>query len=171
MITIQRYGESDEGSGNSLISYAGQPYLNFCYFFNAFENPDGVTLKYLFPSFHHFVLGDFEGSLALQKEMYMRTGIYCGVFYTLLGDFMVSDGRMGPFILTIVYLFVSLFAYRKHKRDCSFENYFVAFLLMLVPTIGIITYYYNNISMTISLILVLLLLKVTNRSYKYKKAV
>ena len=160
IVTIGRYEDSDVGTGGSLISYAGQSYYYFCYFWENFKNPDGVTLKYLFPSFHHFILNDFDGSLALQQEMTTRTGIFTGQFYTLLGDFIVSDGKIGPFIITIVYLFLSVMVYKKKGNSCSFERYFVVFLLMLIPTTGIISYFYANFSVTFSLIAILILMRV-----------
>lgn len=159
IVTIGRYGDSDVGAGGSLISYAGQPYYYFCYFWENFNNPDGVTLKYLFPSFHHFILHDFDGSLALQQELTTQTGIFTGQFYTLLGDFIISDGKTGPFIITIVYLFLSVLVYRRKGNRCSFERYFVVYLLMLIPTTGIISYYYANFAVTFSLIAILLLLR------------
>ena len=163
IVTIGRYGDSDVGTGGSLISYAGQPYYYFCYFWENFNNTDGVTLKYLFPSFHHFILNDFDGSLALQQELTTKTGIFTGQFYTLLGDFIISDGKVGPFIITLVYLFLSVLIYRRKGNRCSFERYFVVYLLMLIPTTGIISYYYANFAVTFSLITVLLLMRILSK--------
>lgn len=157
VVTISRYGESDSGAFGSIINYAGQPFLNFCYFFNEFHNPDGITLKYLFPATHYYIIGDYDSSIALQQEMTERTGIFTGVFYTVLGDFLVSDGLFGPFLIVGVYLVLSGIVLKRNKV-VSFEQLLLAFFLMLVPTLGTITYYYNNYVITINLIFIILLL-------------
>lgn len=158
VVTISRYGESESGAFGSIINYAGQPYLNFCYFFNEFHNPDGVTLKYLFPATHCYVIGDYDSSIALQQEMTERTGIFTGVFYTVLGDFLVSDGLLGPFLIVGVYLVLANLILKRNKA-VSFEKLLLAFFLMFIPTLGTITYYYNNYVITINLIFTLLLLR------------
>lgn len=165
VVTISRYGESDSGAFGSIINYAGQPFLNFCYFFNEFHNPDGITLKYLFPATHYYIIGDYDSSIALQQEMTERTGIFTGVFYTVLGDFLVSDGLFGPFLIVGVYLVLASIVLKRNKV-VSFEQLLLAFFLMLVPTLGTITYYYNNYVITINLIFVILLLRYLKNNNK-----
>jgi hypothetical protein len=168
IVTIGRFGQSDSGASNSLICYAGQSYLNFCKFYDSFNNIDGVTLKYLFPSYHHYILGDFDGSVALQKEMSMRTGIFTGLFYSLLGDFIISDGKAGPFIITLFYIIISKLFLKKHTDCLSFRNYFISFLIFIIPTTGIISYFYGNYDRTIILFIILLIMRVVKgKKIKY----
>lgn len=169
IVTIQRFSESDVGSKTSIISYAGQSYPNFCVFNESFNNPDGITLKYLFPSFHHFVLKDYDGNVELQLEMSARTGMECGVFYTLLGSFILSDGCAGPFIITFVFLFIGSLCFRKKNNTISFERFFVSYLLLLIPATGFIAYIYASAGNTITVMLFIFLLFASRSKTQIKK--
>ena len=77
-----------------------------------------------------------------------------GVFYTHLGSFMLSAGKIGPFMITCVYLTLFYFLFKEKKNlqtskktdiNClPFEKLMVVFFLLCIPTVGCICYYYEN---------------------------
>lgn len=159
-VTINRFGQGEdkEASTNSVVAYAGQPYVNFCYFTEKFRNPDGVTLKYLIPLTHKYVLGDYKGSVDHQQYLTKKTGIECGVFCSVIGDFYLSDGLIGPFIITLYYLLLTKLVFRRRKDTISFRRLFVSFAVMIIPCVGTITYLYNNENTVLPLYLMIIMM-------------
>lgn len=157
-VTFNRFGQDQEGSTNATVSYAGKPYVNFCYFEERFHNPDGITLKYLLPVTHIYIIKDYKNSVHNQQVMTRKTGIDCGTFYSVLGDFIVSDGLIGPFLITLVFIILSNVFLRKKGTIISFRHLFVSFLVMIIPCLGIITYLYNNQNTTLPIYVMLLLM-------------
>lgn len=139
-ITVSRFSERDTGTKGGIISYAGQSYPNFCRFFNDFDNVDGITLKMLCPVTHAYVLKDYSAAVALQGELDNKTGWQTGVFYTHLGSFILSDGKAGPFIITIAFLLLTKLVFRRRGNYISFEHLFISIILIMVPTLGFISY-------------------------------
>lgn len=159
-VTINRFGQGEdkEESVNSVIGYAGQPYLQFCLFSEQLQNPDGITFKYLMPMTHIYILKDYKGSVDHQQRITKKTGVECGVFCTVIGDFIVSDGLLGPFIITLVYLFLCRLVFRRKRDTISFRRFFISYAVMIIPCVGIITYLYNNENTTLPLYLMLIIM-------------
>ena len=153
-VTKDRFEERDGGSEGGIVNYLGQPYYHFCEVWDYYPAPDGVTTKSLFTAFHKFVLHDFEGTVRYQVEMGLKSNMDLGVFYTHLGSFMLSAGKIGPFMITCVYLTLFYFLFKEKKNlqtskktdiNClPFEKLMVVFFLLCIPTVGCICYYYEN---------------------------
>ncbi len=165
-VSISRFGQNDDRDAleSSLTSYAGQSFINFCYFFNQYESPDGVTLKHLFPATHHYVFDSYDGAVSYQQMNSLKTGIECGVFYTQLGTFIISAGAVGPFIITIVYLLLAYAFMKRRGESTTFKGLTISFLLLVIPSTGIILYFYTSYYTTITLMVCVVLL--TMLSYK-----
>ena len=141
-VTKDRFEERDGGSGGGIVNYLGQPYYHFCEVWDYYPAPDGVTTKSLFTAFHKFVLHDFEGTVRYQVEMGLKSNMDLGVFYTHLGSFMLSAGKIGPFMITCVYLTLFYFLFKEKKNlqtskktdiNClPFEKLMVVFFLLCI---------------------------------------
>lgn len=159
-VSLSRFGEDNKGVGldNALVSYAGQSYINFCYFFNVYESPEGVTTKHLFPAYHHWVAKDYDGGVPYQRDMTLKTGIFCGVFYTQLGTFIISAGQVGPFMITLVYLLLCMALMRRRGSTVTFAGLMATFLLLIIPSTGIISYFYTGYSDTYTIVVFFILI-------------
>jgi len=159
-VTINRFGQGEdrEESANSIIEYAGQPFINYCYFSEKLHNPEGVTFKYLLPLTHKYILKDYKGSVDHQQIITKKTGVECGVFCSVVGDFIVSDGFLGPFIITLVYLILCGLVLRRKRDTISFRRFFLSYAVMIIPCVGIITYLYNNENTTLPLYLMVIIM-------------
>lgn len=163
LVTNSRFGERDTGNKGGVISYAGQSYINFCYFWDNFENPGGLSTKYLFPATHYWIIGDYEGSVPYQKELHLKTRKDPGVFYSYLGSFLVDSNKPGPFLFTFLYLFLCSLAFRKKQGIIRFERLLYGFLLLIIPACGIISYIYTSYYMTFSMVVWIILAKIVDR--------
>lgn len=88
-----------------LSSYLGQSYLNFCTFWESM-NFDHVYTGRIFPLFH-FIFGDRYNEEIYRDLIMNKTGLNIGIFYTMLGDFLVDIGKIGMLLYTAVYYVVA----------------------------------------------------------------
>ncbi len=153
-VTKDRFEDRDGGSEGGIIVYLGQPYYHFCRIWDYYPAPDGITTKTLLPSVHKFILHDFDSPVAYQEEMGLKSNMDLGVFYTHLGSFMLSAGKVGPFMISIVFLLIFYYVFNesevkhtvgnKKLRCFPFEKLLIMYFLLSIPTVGCISYYYEN---------------------------
>lgn len=158
-VTISRFDNTHTSYGsvdNSLISYAGMPYSNFCYFFDNYKNPDWMSTRFLLPV-TNYVFNDYRAGTEREQEQSDKTGFNCVVFMTFLGSFMMDSNQLMPFIFVIIYL--SLFKLcHKHIRQKSIPLvwFMVIFILLIIPSVGCLSYFYTNPFRSMALYLLLL---------------
>lgn len=160
-VTLGRFGQ--ENASNSLLAYSGKSYINYCYLWDNFDNREGVSTKYLLPATHFYIIKDYEGNVARQKELTDKTGIECGTFYSVLGSFILDANRVGPFLFTFLYLLI--FSLFNKGSSISDKTYFLMYILSIIPLYGFIAYSYTSPTSTLSiiaLIFVLTMVRVNN---------
>lgn len=165
-VTNARFGETTQGSQGSVIEYAGQSYPNFCNVYENLNNGEGVTAKYVFPTFHKYVLDDYESNVDRQYELMLKTGVKCNVFYSVLGSFVLDGNKVGPYLYIIYYLiiFEILFNIRKHKQRISLVLFFAFYFMMQIATFGVIAYNYTTPLTKIIILLLLLFVSILEKS-------
>lgn len=165
-VTLGRFGK--ENYSNSLLAYSGKSYINFCYLWDNFDNREGVSTKYLLPATHFFIIKDYEGNVARQKELTEKTGIECGTFYSVLGSFILDANRVGPFLFTFLYLLI--FSLFNKGSSISDKTYFLMLILSIIPLFGFIAYSYTSPTSTLSIIALVFVLSMVrvNNSYVIK---
>ena len=100
-MTLLRVEGSDRGTDSFLLTYMGQPFLNFGDFFtNCDWHP--YTLKRLTPLTYSIFYGRLDLD-AYRDVIFTHTGMNIGIFYTLLGDIFVDVGFVGLLIYVIAY--------------------------------------------------------------------
>lgn len=141
MVTISRFGDRESNAMGGLIQYAGQGYLNFCTLFDAYEF-QGLYMARLFPMFHHFVLDEAWGA-DRQALLERAMGMPFYVFFTFIGTFLVDTGKMGMFLIVLLYtLFAHKFFGVKKADYMDFSQLIVIFLMASIPIFGIFFYRY-----------------------------
>ncbi len=155
-ITIGRaeYGHGGE-AGLFLITYIGQPYLNFCYFLdNLHYHP--YTLYRIFPLTSTTLLGRFN--LADYRDLIeANSQMDIGIFYTLLGDFFVDVGLVGMLIYSIAYYVVAKRVMK--RRVFNLSNLLIVGMLYQIPLHGIFYYSFWKIESSVCVLLTVLMSK------------
>lgn len=146
-VTVSRFDNTNTSYGNvnnSLISYSGMAYSNYCYFFDNYNNPDWLSTRYLLPV-TNFVLKGYRSGVEREQEQSERTGFNCVAFMTFLGSFIMDSNQVMPFIFVIIYLLLFRLC-RNHVRQNTipFAWLLAVFLLAIVPSVGCISYFYTN---------------------------
>ena len=151
--TIARFSDSKWDTGGSLMLYAGQSYINFCHFYDNYQNI-GFTLHRIFP-FTHELLG-----LIPDDYVYLiktKTGYDIGIFYTLLGDLFVDVGKIGMFIYCFAYFLYAKFFLR--KKTLSLSQLMLLVPLFMIPLHGVFYYSFWKRQVTFCVMLTIFLSK------------
>lgn len=139
-VSSDRFENSNQGVNGGLITYAGQPYTNFCYFFDNYNNPNGISTCYLLP-FTNYLISGYQGGVQREVEQEEAQSLLCNVFMTFLGSFTMDCNQFAPFVFILIYL--SLFKIRKiRQKSLSMSSLFFVFILASIPACGCISYYY-----------------------------
>ncbi|MGI5848062.1 MAG: O-antigen polymerase [Candidatus Cryptobacteroides sp.] len=163
-VTSDRFKESYQGIRESVVVYAGQSYYNFCYLFDNYNNGEGFSTNYFFPATHSWIIKDYEGNVPRQQELTLKTGYQCGVFYTFLGSFLIDANQAGPFVFVIVFLLISSLLKKPSRAGTiSFLHFIEYYFLLVILVFGIIAYPYTTGYATVSIALLLILLKLFDK--------
>lgn len=135
-MTVQRSVLRAEGTNNFLLDYAGQSYLNFCYFFDSiYWHP--YTFERLFP-FVSRILGNSFNLENYRLLIENRTGMVIGIFYTFMGDIFVDIGLVG-LILFVLFYYRTSFNLLK-KKYLSIDGLCYLCFLYAIPLHGLFYY-------------------------------
>ena len=160
-VTLDRFSESSSGTEGGIVSYGGQSYINFCYLYDNFDNKEGFSTYYLLPAFHRFILKDYEGNVPRQKALTVKTGIECGIFYTLLGSFILDGNKLGPFVFVLIFLLLCNLSLNKIRgTTISVSSFLFFYILMVIPIFGIIAYPYTSGYHSLAFLVLYFLLKI-----------
>lgn len=158
-MTISRFGTETNSSGlsdsqSSLIGYFGQPYINFCYFFDNYQ-PPFPNLGILFPTTMHLLLGLDVGGTIIQEEMTLLTGIQTGVFYTFMGQIMVGTGKTITIVFTLLYAVLCSIVVPiiSKKGVMTADKAFLYIALCSIVLFGLFVHYYASMGYMASVIL------------------
>lgn len=164
LATISRWG-NDEAI-NSLIVYIGQPYINFCAFFDNFQSQT-ITLNRIFPlitqvtSGKEFILADYRNSIFAYSDFNI------GIFYTFLGDLLVDIGHLGVYIYVSIYFIISNFILRRNnKQSVDFVKILIFIILVHIPLHGV--FYYSFYKVDVSYYIWISLVFMPILKYKFK---
>ena len=166
--TVSRFAGGDfndmSESNSSVISYLGQSFPNFCYFFENFEC-DWKTLGLIFPFTNKYLFGGITGGVPIQEQVEKLTPFTVGVFYTFMGQILISAGRLIMVLYCIIHTVISskLISPCRHKRvTCLTAYYYI--LMSSVLFLGLFVHYYSSPTLTTSVIFNIFLIRYMEKS-------
>lgn len=150
--TISRNVDSAEGTEGGIISYAGQSYINFCFFYDNFKCPL-PSLQIIFPFLYH-ILGLSVGSIVdYQEALTMMTGYELGLFYTFLGQIAVTSSNQIMIIYCVFFVAISLiFIKQGHKKEFQIKYCYFYMVFSSVLFLGLFSHFYGLPSKTFSVV-------------------
>lgn len=153
-------------SQNSILLYLGQPYINFCYFYEH-QATNFHFYGILFP-FLTSLAGGMVGGVTIQQYLTLVTGNFTGVFYTFIGQIMVAAGFGTALAFCLLFTIVAL-AMVKKKRSYNLLDGYVYMAFASVLFLGLFGHYYTNPYLTPPLFIFYFLLR--SLSYENSKKV
>ena len=167
-MTISRFGERDagdvSGTDGSLISYMGQSFINFCYFFDNFDCPM-PTLQIIFPFTYKLIGYPIQGSVAVQQVLSSLSGKELGVFYTFIGQIMTTTNNFIGILYCVILFLISYNVTRRVKHGVV--NLRQSYLYMLCGSVlfmGLFGHYYASALTSFSMVFWFVLLSTIKSS-------
>ncbi len=136
-VSIARFDESDAGTLNTIVDYAGQPYLNFCNEWNCLSINE-YSFADVFPVLK-LVTSYNSADVIINPKHIPING-----FHTYAGFFMFSFGHFGVvFFPLLLFVIVNHFS-RKGYFYMDVKSFTVLFLIFAIPQTGVISYFYGT---------------------------
>lgn len=145
-ITILRFASEihEDTTEDSLITYIGQPYLNFCYFFDNYE-PAEISTALIFPLTHQHIIKDYKGGVSYGRQVYAETGTDLNVFSSFLGNMTIWMSKYAAIVFCIIFFIICMTVLKRERKiEITFGQIIKLYLLIIIPQLGVIAYYYTT---------------------------
>lgn len=146
-VTVARFDDDRDKENNSgpvvaALQYAGQGYLNFCYFWE-YGNADNPTIERILPMTSHTLFHVDSTSEQRLDRGSRDQGFFISVFGTFLGDILIDVGFVGLIVWVTAYLllFLTFIGYRD-RTEIDVGELLVLFLVVAIPLFGLFYYRY-----------------------------
>lgn len=144
-------------SDDRAIQYAGQGYLNFCYFYE-YGKFDYISTEREFPLIN-YVFKKQASNSDRRDERAGEQGFFISVFSSFLGDIMLDISPLGLIIWVLSYFIIMmLFIRRSHREEFDISEILFIFLMAVIPIFGIFYYRYFYFTNTLTFLIVIGLL-------------
>lgn len=157
LVTSSRFGDRyySEVGGNEggMIVYFGQNFPNFCFFYDTFHS-SWKTLSLIFPFTQKYLFREsIVGGVNIQQVLDQITGLKTGVFYTYLGQILITAGKIVMFLYVLFFFVATLFVNRKvQSHVVSAEFCFFYLFFASIMFLGLFVHYYSSPTLTFSII-------------------
>ena len=141
-VSSSRFESEEEGAAGSMLEYAGQSYVNFCYFY---DNHDS-ELYYIereTPMISYFV---FKNQYVdTKEERSAKEGFFIGVFASHVGSWLLDTGVIGSTLISLFFALLCCIVIKWYNRtDFDVAEVLMLFALGTIPTFGIFYYRYYS---------------------------
>ena len=151
-VSIARFDKREGGATESAIQYAGQGYLNYCFFWEK-ANSDYIATEREFPLLNHSI-AKIDSNPERRSERSGKQGFFISVFPTYLGDIMLDITKWGMAIWAIFFfLTTTLVIKASHREEFNVGEMIGIFICAVVPIFGIFYYRYFYYTYTFLLII------------------
>ena len=173
LVTDSRFGEVDygpelSGTQGGIVWYLGEPFVNFCFFYDNFTSPlinPGIVLPFITRTF----FGGYGQTVDWQAYLSFVTNVRIGVFYTFLGAIKIGLGKIGMYIYLLILSVGGYWIVRPTKRQTlSLVNIYLYFLIATVPILGLFGHYYSSATKTFCVTLFFLFTHYVSRNRNKK---
>lgn len=143
-VSTSRFENTEEGASGSMLEYAGQSYVNFCYFYD-YHDRELYYIEREFPMTSYFIFKDQYTDT--KEERSAKEGFFIGVFASHVGSWFLDTGAIGSLLICIVFAVICCFVIKRYNRtEFDIADVIMIFTLGAVPTFGIFYYRYYSIA-------------------------
>ena len=165
-VSASRFDETDAGTEGSILEYAGQSYLNFCYIYD-YHNPDLYYFEREFPLTSYFAFN--TQYVETKEERTAKEGFFVGVFASHVGSWFLDAGVVGSIIFSALFAIVCCLVIQQYDRtEFDIAEVFLIFVLAAVPSFGIFYYRYYSIATAFIYVPALLLYLFSKADFVWK---
>lgn len=151
-VSMARFEEREGGAGSSAMQYAGQGYINFCYFW---ENGkfDYIATEREFPMINHTIF-NVDSTPERRADRSGKHGFFISVFPTFVGDILLDLSPIGVLIWIMYYTLATFMVIKASRREeFDIGETIAIFTLAVVPVFGIFYYRYFHFTFTLMIMM------------------
>lgn len=153
-VSQSRFEDVSEGTSGRNLQYAGQGYLNFCYYWE-YANYEEPAVERIFPMYSHFIK-KVDSTPTRRSERSGQQGFFISVFPSFLGDLMLDLTPIGMVLWIACYTLLGLLLIRQsHRKEFDISEVLLIFLMACIPTFGIFYYRFHKFTYTFAVLLAL----------------
>lgn len=167
MVTAARFGDEDQGTSGGALQYAGQGYLNFCYFFDNCHSTH-IHTERMFPLYNKITQDDINYP-ELRNTISEEQGFFISVFPTYIGDFLCDTGIIGMLLWVGSFLLLLLSTITKTNNEIYFGQIFWYYTLATIPMFGIFYYPYYTWLQVVCIIVCAIMSILFHYNFKFTK--
>lgn len=167
-ISVARFSDRDSGTIGSGLQYAGQGFLNFCYFYE-YANPSvSYYIDRAFPLMNHF-FNNFDSTPEVRENKSAKHGFNISIFPTFLGDLIIDIGVLNTIVWVLLYDLICCVLFpRNNIKIISLGQIIIIFVFASIPIFGIFYYKYHYYLHSVMLLLSLYLGFIFHYKIKYR---
>lgn len=167
-VSLARF--EDRKNGNAIMSitqYAGQGFLNYCFFCENGTFATYSTEREL-PLYNHFVT-KIESDADRRGERSAKEGFFISVFGTFIGDILLDIGPMlMPLWVLAFALFTMVVIRHKGREELDLSEVLLLFFLASIPLFGVFYYRYHRWTIAFVYITILIYWIASNFKFVYE---
>jgi oligosaccharide repeat unit polymerase len=142
-VSDSRFEKEEEGTEGSILEYAGQSYVNFCYFYDN-HDPELYYIERELPISSFFLLK--SQYVDTKEERTAKEGFFIGVFASHIGAWLIDTGVIGCSLISAFFALLCCLVIKRYNRtEFDIAEVLLIFVLGAVPTFGIFYYRYYSI--------------------------
>ena len=169
VVTEARFSKRESGIAGNMAQYAGQNYLNFCYFWEK-ANYDHITAERELPMTYHYLFhidnDDYRRSIRSGQQ-----GFFMSVFASYIGDVMLDLSPIGMVLwCTLFFLIIAIVLKYPRREQLYLGEYMAFFALSAIPIFGVFYYRYMSFPYSFMLIIVVLLFFTDKYDFHYSSS-
>ncbi len=166
-VSMARFDKTDEGASGSVLQYAGQSYLNFCYFYDN-ADPNLIYTQREIPVISHVFLNTSYGEV--KEERSAREGFFIGVFATHVGAWLLDVGVVGAVVLSLLFCLACLCVVKYRERTVyDIADVLMIFIFATVPIFGIFYYRFHGFYIALQYVFAGIIYVLSKFEFKWSK--
>ncbi|MBR1548791.1 MAG: oligosaccharide repeat unit polymerase [Prevotella sp.] len=164
VVSDARFSKKDGGAATSALQYAGQGYLNFCFFWEK-ANTDYIAAEREFPLIAHYAF-HVDNDDERRGVRSGQQGFFMSVFATYIGDVMLDLTPIGMILWVIAFFLIAVIILKyPHKEEMNIGEFLMFYVLSIIPVFGV--FYYRLMSFTYTFMVILTVILYLTDKYKF----
>lgn len=167
MVAVTQARFEDRGGGPlaSAAEYAGQGYLNYCYFWEH-QNTDEIATEREFPLINHVLFG-IDSNPQRRDDRSGKQGFFISVFPTFVGDLLLDLGLAGASIWVCYFFLLGMLVIKCSHREVFYVGeMLLIFVMAAIPLFGVFYYKYYLFTYTLMMTIVICIYYLTSKQFK-----
>ncbi len=142
LVSISRWDNSNNTAAEGALQYAGQSYLNFCYFYE-YANPNVQYTDRILPTYNYIVNESNYNNT--REDRIDQHGFATTVFPSFVGVILLDIGLFKTILWVLAFCFLCFVLFPRSKTEWTFGDIIFIFSVAIIPIFGVFYYHYYSV--------------------------